>query len=269
MGTWVVVVAAVVVLAGLAVWRRPDWLGMEGRTLWDWLSLGIVPIAITLATIALSASQREVEQDRADEAQFQGYVDRISDLALTSAPDDPRAVAVGRAQTTAVLQVVDGPRAGRVIAFLDEMGLLGVYEVALEGRDLAGAELKGVVLDGLDLEGAVLAGADLEEASLARSDLEDANLAGADLKGAVLTGATTEGAMLADALLAGADLRGVDLSDVTGLDGEQLAQACLDGGTALPVSVGEVERGCGPVDAPDDGDDDEDDDDDRDDDDDG
>ncbi len=239
-GAWVVVGMTAVVVAGLAGtwwWRRPAWMGIGDKTLWDWLSLGLVPIGITIGTIALSSVQQEIERNRSEEAMVQDYVDRISALVLSEARDQPEAVAVGRAQTTTILQVLDGPRAGRVLAFLDEMDLLTPYAPDLDGVRLAGAELKGVTLDGQGLEATDLTGADLEDSSLVGVDLESTDLSGADLDGAVLRGATFTDTVVADATLAGTDLRGADLRGALGLANDQVSRACLDATTALPTGL--------------------------------
>lgn len=56
-----------------------------------------------------------------------------------------RIPALGRSAVPTVLQ---GARAGRVVAFLDDMDDLLPYAAILEGVDLSGAELKGVDFGG-------------------------------------------------------------------------------------------------------------------------
>ena len=237
--------------------RRPAWMGMADKTLWDWLTLALVPTGIAIGTLALTATQEEIARDRAEEGLFQDYVDRISALTLTDTASSPRAIAVGRSQTAAILQVLEGERAGRVLMFLDDMALLGDYEVDLDGRNLAGAELKGIVLEGQGFEGTDLRGADLEGARLAGADLERTDLSGADLESAVLRDATFEATILSDASLTATDLRGADLRAAVGLEAGQLTAACTDPSTKLPAALAdEVEPACSVTPEDDDSDDD-------------
>jgi hypothetical protein len=240
-GTAVVVVA----LGGLWFLRRPPWMGMGDKTLWDWLTLALVPLGIAIGTLALTATQEQIARDRAEEGLFQDFVDRISALTLSEFASSPRAVAVGRSQTAAILQVLEGERAGRVLMFLHDMELIADYEPNLDGLDLAGAELKGIVLVDQGFEGTDLRGADLEGAHLADADLERTDLSGADLESTVLRGASFEATILSNASLAGADLRGADLREAVDLEASQLAVACMDASTQLPEALaGEVEVAC-------------------------
>lgn len=233
----VVVIATVALaLAGIWRWRHPDWTGFRGRTLWDWISLLEVPVMVGLAGALINAGQQQIAADRAAEEALQAYVDRVTVLVLD--PHEgatPETVnAIGRAHTLAILRLVEGERAGRVLAFLAEMDLLRRFSISFEGVDLSGAELKGIAFTGLDFEGASLGGADLENADFTGADFEAADLARADLKGAVLTGASFEAADLSGASLSGADFTGADLSAAIGLTERQLAKACIDETTRLP-----------------------------------
>lgn len=230
-------------LAILWRWRRPAWLGFQDRTLWDWISLLAVPMVVGFATVLINAAQQSLAQDRAAEAALQQYVDRISALVLAPPEGDGAAArvnAIGRAQTLAALRLVEGERAGRILAFLADMDLLGRFSITLEGQDLSGAELKGLAFAGADFEGADLSGADLEGAALSGADFENATLTRTDFKAADLSGATFDGATLARADLAGADLRDAALAHSEGLRESQLARACYDASTTLPAGFDRV-----------------------------
>lgn len=237
-----------ITLAGLATvaltlaviwrWRRPDWLGFEGRTLWDWLSLLAVPLVVGFATVLINAGQQRLANERAAEAALQQYVDRISALAIdrSSEPEaEARVTAIGRAHTLAALRLVDRERAGRVLAFLADMDLLSQFSISLEDMHLDGAELKGLDLGGMDFEGATLRHADLEGAMLAGADFEGADLTGTDFKGADLSGGDFHDARLSRAEFDGANLRGAALARASGLKSRQLARACYDATTTLPT----------------------------------
>ncbi len=235
--------AVALTLAALWRWRRPGWLGFEGRTLWDWLSLLAVPLVVGFATVLINAGQQHLANERAAEAALQQYVDRISALVLDAAagPEaEARVTAIGRAQTLAALRLVDRERAGRVLAFLADMDLLARFSISLEAMSLDGADLKGLSLAGIDFEDASLRGADLERAMLAGADFEAADLRGADLKGADLRGGDFEDARLKGAEFDGADLRGTVLARAAGLSARQLDRACIDATTILPPGFAPV-----------------------------
>jgi len=234
--------AVVATLAAVWLWRRPGWMGFQGKTLWDWAQLLAVPAGVGLATVVFNASQMSIEQNRRQEAAVQAFVDRTTELMRADGPGREAAL---RAHTIAVMQIVDGPRAGRLLRFLEEMALLGGLDVPFERARLGGADLKGIDLDGADFENADLARADLEEARLAGADFEDADLRGADLKAADLRGADFEGALMARAQLNGADLRGADLSRAEGLVDRQIASVCVDAQTRLPGSLTATPGACG------------------------
>lgn len=225
-----------------AIWR-PDWLGFADKSLWDWLAILAFPTVLGFATFLIAAVQEQIERDRTSENALQLYFSRISELALDERLESRKEVAgaIGRAETLAILHLVEGDRAGRALAFLSEMGLLQTFEVEFEGLDLSGAELKGLNLEGVDFEASELTGADLEDARLRGGDFEDAILVNADFKETDLREASFEGAVLNGAEFRGADMRGALLSEAKGLEEKQLSQSCLDETTELPASFAPVE----------------------------
>lgn len=244
---WLVAIpvgVGVVVLIGLLQWRRPELVGLQDKTLWDGLALFMAPALIVAATAVVTQMQKQVETRRAQETAIQSYIDRISTLVLQggTTADRERATAIGRAHTAAVLQLAERERAGRILVFLDELGLIGDYVASLEGFDFTDADLKKLNLDGMDFEDSMLRRADLEESSLRWADFELADLRGADLKRTDARNADFEGARLDGAELALADLRGADLSLAAGLTAAQLADSCLDGTTRLPPGLAPIEE---------------------------
>lgn len=206
---------------------KPNWMGFARKTLWDWFVILAVPAVVGFATLFISAGQARINLERAEEEAVQEYFDRISELALSGhfTGGSMEAVAVGRAQTLAVLQIVDGSRSGRVLQFLGEIGLVQLLVTEIEGANFAGAQLKGLPLSG--------------------ANLEEVDLRYADLKGANLSGVTMEDVALKGAILNHADLRGANLADATGLDEDELTRACLDVKTVLPPgTIVRVYTGC-------------------------
>ena len=204
------------------------------RTLFDWVSLLAVPVFLGAATVAISTVQFRVEERRASEQAIQSFIDRISALVLEEEIRDPRLIAVGRAQTEAVLQLLSPRQSGRVLVFLGTLDLLHPFSPRLVGLDLTRAELKGLNFTGMDFEGTTLTAADLEDSLLRNVDFEEATLRQTELKNADLTGSSFEFAQMRGADLDHADLRGADLSRADGLTRSQLAEACGDASTLLP-----------------------------------
>src|SRR5919107_516244 len=119
LGAATVVVAAVVVM--IRVGQHYQWTGFgesvqpksgdqeirPRKTLWDWLQLFIVPLA--LATLGLWFSvqqdtrQQLLEEQRAQNAALQAYLDQMSQLMLggdlLSSPEDSEVRTLARART--------------------------------------------------------------------------------------------------------------------------------------------------------------------------
>jgi hypothetical protein len=222
---WIqLVVLAVVAMIVVIAFKRgawSDWVGFKGKTVWNWLELLGVPLA--LATLGyllqqqqqqraemLSKEQREIAADEAKEEILQGYFDRLSTLlvdknilaistkvyalekeqAETATPEEREllgaAIDVIRARTLSILRRFegDGDRKASVLRFLIEAEVLSKAKLSLSRADLSGA----------DLSGADLSRADLSETSVDaklrrinspcqphQNELRDANLSGANL----------------------------------------------------------------------------------------
>jgi uncharacterized protein YjbI with pentapeptide repeats len=274
-------VAAVVVLIrlgqhyqwtgfGETVQSKPDDQEIQPRkSLWDWLQLFIVPLALAAIGLWFAAQQdahqqqiedkraksdRHIEEQRAQDAALQAYLDQMSQLMLEGdllgSKQGSEVRTLARARTRTILVRLDSRRKGSVVQFLYEAGLINkkhpvvsLFDVRLSGADLNGADLSGADLSdaelvdadlsgGADLSDANLIGTDLRKADLVNTTLDGANLGGADLSGADLSGATLIGANLSGganlgyANLSGADLIEADLSD-TYLNRADLSDADL------------------------------------------
>ena len=106
---------------------------------------------------------------------------------------------------------------------------LDLYQANLDGVDLAGAYLVGVLFTNARLRDANLSGAWLQRADLRGADLRGANLNGADLTGAYVNRSD----------LRGADLRGAVLTDI------QINVALYDDATQWPDGFNH--RKCGAI----------------------
>ncbi len=219
-------------------WRRPAWMGLSGKTLWDWMAMATNSSVLAIGTVTVSLVILNVEQRQAEELAVQNYLDRMGVLLINDTPENRGVkVKLAQAQTAAVLHRVTGERTGRVLAFLDAVGMTGQFNISLEGADLRGAELKGLTLRRVEFEGARLNGADLEDSDLRMTDFEEANLKGADLENTLLSGADFTDANVRGVDFTQSDLRGANLSEVKGLTSKQLKSSCFDATTQLPSGL--------------------------------
>jgi uncharacterized protein YjbI with pentapeptide repeats len=282
-------VAVVGVFVALAYQRRWQWTGLpavhvpgddgaverRAKTLWDWLQLLGIPVA--LATLAFllnraqssrderredqrAAQQRRIVADTERENTLRTYLAQMSELMLdrgllhSTFGDTVREVA--RTATLTAVRRLDGPRRGLAVRFLAEARLLRVSGrgdpvvfvasadlshanlrmVELFRADFARVNLTGTDFTGSYLRQAVLVGANLTGADLTGSDLRQAVLFGADLHGANLHRANLRGANLHRADLRGANLRGADLTGAD-LRGANLYRADLDGANVRRVDL--------------------------------
>jgi uncharacterized protein YjbI with pentapeptide repeats len=153
-----------------------------------------------VCTEELARDPRPLEEIRAllvEAVAPSGPEDEVASERAPPPPPDPAARAAAR---EALLTRV---AAGEALDGAD-LADAELVDLDLRGRSLVGANLKGAVL-----RGCCLAGADLSGAVLAGADLTDADLTGAVLAGADLVGATLAAAILDEADLEGADLSGV------------------------------------------------------------
>src|SRR5215203_1035173 len=190
--------------------------GFGDKTLWDVLQLVIVPLALAAIGFFFSlqqdrrqdaiedkraASEQKIEEQRAQDAALQAYLDEMSSLLLTNgslreSEEGSEVRTLARARTITVLGRLDPKRKTAVMQFLDEADLIQRVE--------GGAPI-------ISLRGANLSDANLSNADLRKADLTDAELNDADLSGALLSGALLSGALLSGALLSGANLREAEL----------------------------------------------------------
>lgn len=285
---WLVGVAAVVVLAifvAFAYRRQWHWTGFAGgedrpaKTLWDWLQLLLIPLAVAGLVFFLNRSQSDREQTREDqraarerraaddatrEAAWRAYLTQMTglmlDRRLLRAPPEADVHKIARTLTLTVLRRLDGERKALVVRFLLETTLLdrgnpaviNMQDANLEYVHLSGAYVKYAPFDGVDLKHASLdhAGfantsfvdADLRGADLSHTSLGQIDLSEADLRGASLRGADLDSARLGGARLSGADLRGATLNGAD-LTDPAYGRATYDSATKWPDGYDPVAAG--------------------------
>jgi uncharacterized protein YjbI with pentapeptide repeats len=242
--------------------KQSRW-GFRGKTVWNWLELLIVPLALAVIGLWFTTQQetrqqqienqraeaeRELAQQRAQDESLQAYLDQMSTLMLEkdlrNSEEDSEVRTLARARTLTVLKRLDPSRKEEIMNFLVEADLVrGVGQsapvIALGGADLQntwmiGADLRGADLSLAHLEGAELASAELRGADMTVASLDKADLYNADLRDANLFAVNLEGAYLRDADLRGANLNLVKLKGAYGWTEDQLNEAENLKGATMP-----------------------------------
>jgi uncharacterized protein YjbI with pentapeptide repeats len=251
LGAATVVVAAVVVL--IRVGQHYQWTGFgesvqpksgdqeihPRKTLWDWLQLFIVPLALAAIGLWFAAQQdahqqqieekraksdQHIEEQRAQDAALQAYLDQMSQLMLEGnlrgSKEGSEVRTLARARTRTVLGRLDGRRKGSVVQFLYEASLIdkenpvvSLSAVRLRGADLSDVELHDANLSGTYLNDANLSGTSLNDTNLIGAHLSSANLSWASLSSAEVSGAYLSKANLSNAHLSNANLSGTHLME--------------------------------------------------------
>ena len=181
----------------------------QGKTLWDWLQLLIIPAVLAVAALLFNLATTRTEQkiaaqryeqdqhialDKQREDLLQTYLDRMSELLLEkqlhspAAPYEIRNVTrdevrnVARVRTITILFQLDARRIGYVFAFLREAGLMSTTSESI-------VSLKQANLNKINFSQAMINEVDLREANLFEANLSEANLSEANLSDAILSDA--------------------------------------------------------------------------------
>ena len=285
---WTTVIVAVAVTLGILIYLGYglQWTGFgptptngsvqPSKTLWEWLSLLIVPTMLATGAFWLSQLQKQHEDriqqaekkreetaaiQRAQDEALRAYLDQMSDLMvdkeMRKKPENPDLRRLAQARTLAILLGLDQDRKRRPLKLIYELSLimkkepiLNLKNAGLDTADLSEITLHDACLREVDLRLANLSGADLKGSDLRGADLRGANLSNANLSYTVLVGANllpydeTQPAKLnAPNLLNGADPSDIDPSNdhlkPTNLAGADLSNAELSGAYLTGVVVSE------------------------------
>jgi uncharacterized membrane protein len=269
----VVTIILIIAIALIIMGYRFDWTGFNGnnksgKTLWDWLQLLIIPLA--LAVIALvfqlanTRTERQIAKERYEQDQqiakqryeqdqqialdkqredlLQTYLDCMSELLLDKqlriSEPDSEVRNVARVRTITILFQLDARRIGYVFSFLLEGGLMSNDReeniVSLKDANLRKINFSKAMLNDTNLSGGWLSDADLSDAGLFGSNLSGANLYSANMSDAYLQTANLREADLTQADLSYANMMNADLNGV------YLTFANLAG--AIGVTVEELEK---------------------------
>ena len=220
--------------------------GLHGKTFWDWLELLIVPLVLALIgivfTVQQDARQQQLEDQSAQNAALQTYLDQMNRLllekGLRDSAEGSEVRTLARAQTLTVLEALDPDRRSQVLRFLMEAELIQGTKEKAPVISLRQANLEGVEVPGANLSGADLHLANLSDATLWGADFTNAFLFSADLSGANLgsgAGGPESAATLRGANLSYADLSYANLTNAMGVTNKYLErEAGSLEGTIMP-----------------------------------
>lgn len=208
---------------------------IPSKTLWDWMSLLLVPSCLTIIGMVFTKikarSDQRIEDERLRELALDHYIDQLSAFILDGnlfeetekwekelnkniwksidghdfEPDRISAMRdIVRAKTLTILPRLDGIRKGIVIIFLHQCRLLTTKKLYPEGK---GDNVIVHKYAKIDIENA-----DLRQVQLAGQIFSNVHLPRTDMRKSIIADAYLSGAYLCDAKLQYADLRRIDLS---------------------------------------------------------
>jgi uncharacterized protein YjbI with pentapeptide repeats len=210
------------VWTGFGSFQKPSPDFEREKSLWDWMNLLIVPLALGIGAWFLNRSQwireQRISKEKINEETLQAYFDKMTDLLLHekfSKEDENRSVtSVARSRTLAVLRQLDSYRKGALIRFLFEAGLITGENpfIKLKGADITGAFLEKANLTLVNLSHTFLTNAKLSKSRLSRSNLSNAQINNCDFYKADLISSNMRMANLNFANLSNSALAEADLS---------------------------------------------------------
>jgi hypothetical protein len=214
-------------------WKRLwGWTEFGNKTGWQWLELLsalAIPVVLAVAgfwfTAEQAARQREIEtrraeaeraleDQRAQDASLQAYLDQMTDLTLNrglrdSEPGDT-VYELAQARTLTVMSQLGSENNMSVTGFLTDAGLLGTGSPSiglLRETDLQKLDLRVAALDGADFQQTIFLEVDLTLAMLDGADFGEASLFDTDFTEAHLRDAYFDRSMIYGTDFGGADLK--------------------------------------------------------------
>ncbi|MFN8403346.1 MAG: hypothetical protein U0V48_07300 [Anaerolineales bacterium] len=115
-----------------------DWTGFKGKTLWDWMELFLIPIALAITAYWLNSQDkridREVAKENRQEQTLQSYLDYVSELIfeqklIDCLPESEMSpvVKVAKAKTILALRQLNFERREAIFRFLKRYGAIRVH----------------------------------------------------------------------------------------------------------------------------------------------
>jgi hypothetical protein len=198
-----------------------------GTLLIGWLNLRHNQRALSVQqsnTEATLRQQRLIEEERAQDAALQAYLERMGELLLLGQEKEAEARYLVQMHTHTVLRRVTGECKGSILRLLYGLKLIGYPPggPGFPGNPIIapnGADLHEAKLEDADLRRANLSGSNLEAANLSGTNLKEANLRRANLSKAILSGADLSDAVLDEADLTNTVVSRAELDTCHSLEG--------------------------------------------------
>ena len=169
-------------------------VSQPGKTLWDWLQLLIIPLALAFIAILFNRSERKNEQritsDNQQETVLQEYIKEMSvfliERNLRKSDWDAEVRKIARERTLKVLPRLDGKRKRKVLLFLYDADLIdkGSQIIDVTDADFSVADLSEISL--YQPKWVRRSSDEREVGTMASADLSGVNLQNANLNGALL-----------------------------------------------------------------------------------
>jgi uncharacterized protein YjbI with pentapeptide repeats len=254
LGAVIATSAVIVAIVAVAIYRRTvlgdpwaDWTGLEPKTLWDWLDLLIVPLALAVAAFLFNVSDRRAERRHSRELADHMVVNqqrmeftRLESEALreyfrhmssTNANDDlvilqsDSTRGMARVRTLVVLNQVGAYYKSHILNFLYEASLVklktspfeirddavGGAEISLDGANFAQSTLRDATLPFVNLTGANFHECRWEYVDLQKSRLVEANFTASQLQHVDMQESDLRGANFSGSTMTHVNMRGADL----------------------------------------------------------
>jgi uncharacterized protein YjbI with pentapeptide repeats len=246
----ILVIFIIIVILYLATMNNPpDWTGFgkseiddkvsHAKTLWDWLDLLIIPVALGLIGWAYSEIEKVKSQNKEEERKqndlLESFLETMTKLLmehdLQSNPSQ-QTIAIARARINVAFNNLNGQRKGQILQFLYESDLIELKPKLL----LLGANLQNSILDEIVLGKSEINGAFFNNSSIQRANLKGAIFIGCDFSQVNFTNSILENANLSYSNLSNSQLKNVDLTSVN-LEGANLNGANLEGSKILKTQL--------------------------------
>lgn len=205
----------------------PEWTGFgpyqeitgvaRGKTLWDWLELVIVPVAIAFVVFIYTQFEKKknkrVEDENYNSNLLESFFKTITELLLK---DDlkgdlnKKRISIARSRIIMIFGQLDGQRKGQVLQFLYESDLIDKEPMF----HLRGANISDAVLDRIVLKNAEIKSANFENTTIQNSNLNEIDLTGCNFKNANLSNSLVDNANFSYTDLSESVLQNLDLSTV-------------------------------------------------------
>jgi uncharacterized protein YjbI with pentapeptide repeats len=249
----ILVVIIIIAIFYLATMKNPpDWTGFgesninekvsPAKTLWDWLALLIIPVALGLigwvySQIEKVKTQKEAEERKQNE-HIESFLGTMTELIIEhdlQLNPTQQTMAIARARINIAFNNLNGQRKGQILQFLYESDLIDIKPKFL----LLGANLQNAILDEIVLGKSEIRGAFFNKSSIQRANLKGAILIGCDFSQTNFSDSLFENADLSYTNLSDSLLKNTDLTSVN-FEGANLTGANLEGSKILKTQLGSI-----------------------------